>query len=201
MPAPATATGLTVIVLAAGRGERFLASGATTHKLDALLDDKPVLWHVLRAVESSGLDWHLVRPTGRTAGMGDSIAMGVRATAGAFGWLVLPGDLPLVRATSLQRVARALEDHAIVVPHHRQRPGHPVGFRREYLESLVGLSGDVGAAAIVRACRQHGEVLDLPLSDAGIACDIDSLDDLVHAERLLCARRRRAARDRRASGG
>ncbi|MFT3760976.1 nucleotidyltransferase family protein [Thauera sp.] len=175
----------TVIVLAAGRGERFLASGGVVHKLDTLLEGESVLEHVLGAVKASGLPWHLVRPAGGTAGMGDSIALGVKATAIAAGWLILPGDLPLIRAESLRHVALALNEHPVVVPHHRYRRGHPVGFRRECLAALRTLTGDAGAASVVRTYRDRGRVLDLSLDDPGIAFDVDSLDDLREAERLL----------------
>lgn len=174
-----------VVILAAGRGERFLASGGATHKLDADLGGKSVLEHVIQAVQASGLAWHLVRPEGGTSGMGESIAQGVRATAGAGGWLILPGDLPLVRADSLRRVALALAGHPVVVPHYLYQRGHPVGFRRECFAALTRLQGDSGAAAVVRAHRNFGRVLDLSLDDPGIALDVDSLDDLREAERFL----------------
>jgi molybdenum cofactor cytidylyltransferase len=176
-----------VIVLAAGRGERFLASGGAVHKLDAMLDGQPVLQHVMHAVQASGLDSHLVRPEGGTAGMGDSIALGVKVCADADGWLILPGDLPLVRADSLRRVALALADHEVVVPHHEGGPGHPVGFRRACFDALAGLSGDAGAASIVRARRKEGKVRDLQLDDPGIRFDVDTLDDLREAQLRLRA--------------
>jgi molybdenum cofactor cytidylyltransferase len=184
----------TVIILAAGRGERFLASGGMTHKLDAPLCGKPVLDYAVQAARDSGLPWYLARPAAATPGMGDTIAMAVKATAGAPGWLILPGDLPLARPASLARVARALARHAVVVPSWRGRPGHPVGFRRECLPELTRLSGDAGAAAVVRARRLEGGVRDLPLNDSGIVFDVDTVEDLRAAERRLKTRMRRAAR-------
>ncbi|NIY46347.1 nucleotidyltransferase family protein [Cedecea colo] len=183
----------TVIILAAGKGERFLASGTSTHKLNALLNGKPVLWHVLQAVQASGLQWHLVKPEGGTGGMGDSIAMGVRATANASGWLILPADLPLISPASLQHVADTLREKPVVVPYYRKRQGHPVGFRRECVHSLMALSGDMGAREIVRDSRPEGNVLDLSLADVGIVHDIDVLSDLRLARRWLSARARRIA--------
>ena len=53
-----------VIILAAGSGERFLASGAQRHKLDTPLGERTLLEHVIHAVEHAGLAWHLVRPAG-----------------------------------------------------------------------------------------------------------------------------------------
>lgn len=174
-----------VIVLAAGRGERFIASGAATHKLDTLLNGVTVLNHTLAAVNASGLPWHLVRPEGGTGGMGESIAMGVQATSEAAGWLILPGDLPLVRAATLQRVAQALTAQTVVMPRFQQHAGHPVGFGRRYFHALAALVGDVGAAAVVREARASGNVQDLPVNDDGIMRDIDTLADLDLAQGLL----------------
>ncbi len=172
-----------VIILAAGKGERFLASGGTTHKLDALLNGKTVLQHVLDAVSASGLGGHLVRPDGGTPGMGDSIAAGVSALPDADGWLILPGDLPFIRPATLHAVARALLSSSVVVPRYRQQYGHPVAFRHEHRDALCALSGDVGAAAIVRTARASGGVRDLALEDGGIVQDIDTLSDLLTARR------------------
>src|SRR5207244_7055817 len=104
---PDTARGPVVLVLAAGRGERFVASGGTGSKLQARLGDRTVLEHTISAVIASGLPLH-VEDAGH-AGMGDSIAAAVRATPEAGGWLVLPGDLPLVRPLSLRAVVQALQ--------------------------------------------------------------------------------------------
>jgi molybdenum cofactor cytidylyltransferase len=171
-----------VLVLASGRGERFRASGGAGSKLQALLAGRPVLEHTLAAVRASGLPWH-VEDAGHP-GMGDSIAAGVRATAGASGWLVLPGDLPLVRPDSLRAVAAALQRASVVLPFYHGTRGHPVGFAAEHGPALRALSGAEGAAAIVRGATP----LRLELEDEGIVTDIDTVDDLARAERLLAAR-------------
>lgn len=171
-----------VIILAAGRGERFLASGGKTHKLDALLGGQTVLAHVIQAVETANLPWHLVRPEGGTGGMGESISLGVRTTSEASGWLILPGDLPLIQPATLQRVAEGLAEKGIVVPHYQQQAGHPVGFRQEYGEALLGLAGDSGAREIVMRARGQGDVMDLSLADDGVTFDIDTLADLRAAQ-------------------
>src|SRR5690606_25055147 len=154
---------------AAGQGRRFRQSGGTMHKLDALLGGMPVLERVLRTVAASGLDCHVVRPEqgacAALSGMGDSIARGVRATADAAGWLILPGDLPLVRAQSLLRVARELAAQPVVTPLWNGQQGHPVGFRAECFEALTLLRGDIGAASVVRAFRQVGALRELHLDD------------------------------------
>ncbi|MFC5498033.1 NTP transferase domain-containing protein [Caenimonas terrae] len=178
--------GPAVIVLASGRGERFVASGGRGSKLQALLAGKPVLQHTLEAVRDSGLRWH-VEDAGHE-GMGDSIAAGVRATRDAGGWLVLPGDLPLVRAESLRSVAAALASHGVVLPMYQGMQGHPVGFAAHCLQDLLLLSGAQGAALVVRAQRMADRALELELQDPGIVADIDTLPDLARAERLLAGR-------------
>jgi molybdenum cofactor cytidylyltransferase len=174
-----------VLVLASGKGERFVASGGQGSKLQALLAGQPVLEHTLAAVRASGLPFH-VEDAGHP-GMGDSIAAGVRATADAAGWLVLPGDLPLVRPDSLRAVAQALERASVVLPVHAGTRGHPVGFRREHGAALQALAGAEGAASIVK----QAQPLRLDLDDPGIVTDIDTLDDLARAERLLAQAGRR----------
>ncbi len=166
-----------MIVLASGRGERFAASGGTVHKLRAPLEGVPVLERTLAAVRASGLPWHL-EDAGHP-GMGDSIAAAVRATRDAPGWLVLPGDLPLVSPDTLRAVAGAMAAGAVVVPVHAGQRGHPVGFPAGCGEALAALSGPQGAASVMRAQR----VVELPVDDAGCVTDIDTVEDLERAAR------------------
>jgi molybdenum cofactor cytidylyltransferase len=173
----------TVLVLASGRGERFIASGGTGSKLQALLGGKPVLERTLEAVRASGLPWHL-EDAGHP-GMGDSIAAAVAATRGAYGWLVLPGDLPLVRAGTLLQVAKALEHHVVVLPVYGGQRGHPVGFGVECRDALMGLAGADGAARVVRAYAAMHLTHHLQVDDPGTVADVDTVADLQEAERRL----------------
>lgn len=169
----------TVLVLASGRGERFAASGGSVHKLQALLAGKTVLEHTLDAVRASGLPWHL-EDAGHP-GMGDSIAAAVRATSGAAGWLILPADLPLIQAATLQQVAVALQGQDVVVPVFEGNRGHPVGFGAACGPALLNLKGNQGAAPVVRS---HAAI-ELIVDDIGCVTDIDTLDDLARAQMLL----------------
>lgn len=175
-----------VLVLASGRGERFIASGGQGSKLQARLAGRPLLEWTLDAVKASGLRWHVEQ--GGHAGMGDSIAAAVRATSDAWGWLVLPADLPLVRPDSLLAVADALNHYDVVVPHYRGQRGHPVGFRDVCESALRALSGPHGAQPVVRAQAAVGAAHDMEIDDVGIVTDIDTLADLREAERMLSAR-------------
>ena len=175
----------TVIVLAAGRSERFRAASGGFDKLLAPLHGRAVRDWVLAAVQNSGLPWHVVERS-HTAhlalpGMGDSIACGVAATAQAQGWLVLPADLPLIQPTTLLQVAQALQRHAVVVPTWQGERGHPVGFAASCRDALLALTGDNGARAVV---HRYGAHL-LPVDDAGCVHDVDTPQALEEARQRL----------------
>jgi molybdenum cofactor cytidylyltransferase len=174
-----TAFNPTVLVLASGRGERFKASGGTTHKLQALLAGKTVLQHTLDAVIASGLPWHLEQAA--HPGMGDSIAAAVAATPDAVGWLVLPADLPLIQSSTLLAIAAALKNHDVVLPLFDGQRGHPVGFGAACGGALLQLNGSQGAADIVRT---YG-AFEVVVNDIGVVTDIDTVQDLLRAERML----------------
>jgi molybdenum cofactor cytidylyltransferase len=172
-----------VIVLASGRGERFIAAGGTGAKLKALLAGKPLLDRTLDAVRASGLPWHL-EDAGHP-GMGDSIAAAVRATPDAAGWLILPGDLPLVTPETLRAVAAALAGRVNAVqPQYRGERGHPVGFSAGCRAQLAALEGNLGASSVLRAMRAIDSVTDLVVDDVGIVTDIDTPAALAQAEAL-----------------
>ena len=182
----------TVVVLAAGRSERF---GAGRHKLAQPLGASSVLAQTLaRAIAShlrtvvvttaafvdvarssvAARDVVVLPDAGATLGMGASIAAGVRASPESSGWLILPGDMPLVQSTTLLAVARALDHHAVAYAQHGGRRGHPVGFAAELYPELTELSGDEGARRII--ARYPAFAVDV--DDAGSLVDIDTAEDL-----------------------
>ena len=176
-----------VIVLAAGRGERFLASGGTVHKLNALLAEKPVIDHVLDAVRASGLPFYLVEADVLRPGMGDSIAAGVRANPEASGWMILPADLPLIRSETLRTIALA-PPASVTVPMYGEQRGHPIRFGRACFQRLADLKGHSGAATVLRAEEAINSVAFIALDDIGTVTDVDTLEDLKRAHDLLISR-------------
>lgn len=178
-----------VIVLAAGRGERFAASGGTTHKLQAMLAGKRVIDHVLDAVKASGLAYHVVDADPSCPGMGDSIAAGVKATPSATAWLILPADLPLISASTLRTIAFA-PPCAVTVPMVQGQRGHPVRFGLECTSDLLKLQGNQGAAQLIRGQNAIYSIAIIDVDDEGCVLDVDTLDDLARAEAVLVSRKR-----------
>jgi molybdenum cofactor cytidylyltransferase len=186
----------TVIVLAAGRGARFLGAD---HKLVQSLGTGTVLGTTLRHVIVSGLPMVVVTtdaladlarrsvaardvvllpevgsPDAGPLGMGYSIATGVSARPDASGWLVLSADTPMVQPATLQALARHLHDHPIVYAQYKGRRGHPVGFDAELYSELVVLTGDDGARRLVGRYPAIGVEVD----DPGVLIDVDTEADL-----------------------
>ena len=176
-----------VIVLAAGQGERFAASGGTTHKLQALLAGKTVMAHTLAAVQASGLAFYVVTSDPSRPGMGDSIAAGVRATPDAACWLILPADLPLITAETLRQIAFAVTS-AVTVPCYQGQRGHPVRFDAICKEKLLNFEGNQGAAQLIHEQAAINLVVEIEVADIGVVTDVDTLADLERADALLKAR-------------
>ena len=194
-----------IVVLAAGRGSRFLGA---QHKLlqplagasvvgktiaNAVATRLPVL-----VVTTLGLAAEVSRWIGRRdmvllpevgsaasepLGMGYSIAAGVAARSHAPGWLLLPADMPLLRPASMLAVAAAIEHQPVAYAQHRGRRGHPVGFAAELFSELARLAGDEGARRVIARFPSQSVELD----DPGVLQDIDTLADLELLQRAVAA--------------
>ena len=185
-----------VIVLAAGRGSRFLGAD---HKLAQRLGSATVFATTLRHAVATQLPVVVVTtqvfadvarrsvaardvivlpevgtPGQEALGMGYSISSGVSAIPDAGGWLILPGDMPMVRSDTMLEVSRELAHHAVVFAQHKGVRGHPVGFSAELYSELVALRGDEGARRLVARYPAIGVEVD----DPGVLIDVDTEADL-----------------------
>ena len=92
---------------------------------------------------------------------------------------MMPGDMPLVRPSTLTAVASALQTHPVAYAQHAGRRGHPVGFSAELFTDLVMLQGDEGARRLV--ARYPSQAVDV--DDAGALIDLDTVEDFAAAQR------------------
>lgn len=186
------------IVLAAGRGRRFVAAGGAPFKQSqALHGTRSVVEHVCDLYAASGLTvvcalhpalrdigrqlaaagHRVVRVADADHGMGHSLAAAVAAAPSQVGWLVGLADMPRIRPATIRAVAEALGAGApLCAPFHEGRRGHPVGFSEEFGPALRALAGDEGARSILRANEQR--LRRIEVDDPGVAMDIDVPDDL-----------------------
>ncbi|MDD3650439.1 nucleotidyltransferase family protein [Immundisolibacter sp.] len=180
------------ILLAAGAGTRFGGD-----KLLAPLHGRPLVLHALAALQTA-VDGVIaaVRPGDDALrailhaagarvvicpqaadGMGHSLACAARQVPAGHQGLVALGDMPAIQPGTMRRVREALEaGAAIAVPVYCGRRGHPVGFAAQVVPALTALGGDQGARALL--LQHRGEVLEVPVDDAGIVADVDTPADL-----------------------
>lgn len=111
------------------------------------------------------------------AGMGHSLAAGVRATPDAAGWVVALADMPFIATGSHRAVAARLRAGASLTASEFQgRRGHPVGFGGRWFEQLAAMTGDQGGKAILQAHLQ--ELVLCRVDDPGVLRDVDRPEDL-----------------------
>ncbi len=194
-----------VIVLAAGSSSRYEGE---RHKLIEPLGGATVLGlTILHAIESrlpvvvvttaalaveasrwvARRDLVLLPEVGTAGagplGIGYSIAAGVAARPNAPGWLILPGDMPLVRSTTLRAVADAIDQHPVAYAQYHGRRGHPVGFAAELYSELTQLAGDEGARRVISRYPS----VEVEVDDPFVLEDIDTRADLDAMRSALAA--------------
>lgn len=179
------------ILLAGGRSSRFGANKLSA----ALVADTPIgllsAQHLAEALDEFCVvaphdntqtaklfaDYPVRVCTESSKGIGHSIAHGVRQFPQADGWLIALADMPSIRVETIKSVINALHRRQdIIRPRYRGSAGHPVGFGADYYAELIALTGDEGAAGVIRnnsaACRY------IDVDDAGILLDIDRPEDI-----------------------
>lgn len=116
-------------------------------------------------------------------GMGSTLADAVRAmvqtTPEVENLIVALGDMPFIHPTTYGAIRTALiEGASLVRPRYQGIPGHPVGFRGDWFESLMMLSGDSAARELIASCQDQVTMVDV--EDRGSIADIDTPQDLAH---------------------
>ena len=183
----------TAILLAAGASSRFgtdkllhpLADGepigvrAARNLIDAVPDTLAVVRQGDRDLIGAFTDLGLrvIENPWTDRGMGTSLALGVKASSEADGWLIALADMPWVQPITIGALADELRNGAsLVAPAHDGRRGHPVGFAARWRTQLEALTGDQGARNLLVA--HASELLLQPTNDLGILLDVDTRADL-----------------------
>lgn len=185
------------ILLAAGSGRRFDATGARNKLLQTLPGGDtvvaasarsllaalpkviavvgPVDTGVAAQLEALGCEVTVCPDAG--TGMGASLAHAIsHSCPTADAWLIALGDMPHVRPSTHAALAAALAAGAdIAAPVTEGRRGNPVAFSHRHLPALLALDGDEGARRIVKS----GRVTEVEVGDLGIFSDVDTPADLL----------------------
>lgn len=184
------------ILLAAGQGKRFDATGLKHKLLQSLSTGQSVVHASAACLQSALPDCFAVVGSQTSAvqhalqalsfpavtcddaelGMAHSLRTGLlHLPVEADAFIIALADMPFVRGDSIRAIAKQLAAGAgIVVPVFNGQRGNPVGFAKEYRQVLLELRGDRGA----RQLLQNLPVTELPLDDPGILRDVDFPEDL-----------------------
>ena len=191
-----------------------LAAGGATRvgrpKQLAELDGRPLLAHVLAAVDDAPVDRVVVALGGAADAVLDRVELGRAEPLVVEGWtagmghvlastlaqagddwaavVVLLGDQPLVPAGAVARVVEAWRAGAgpMVTATYDGRPGHPKLFDRRLLPDLLRLTGDTGARDLLAA--HPDRVHRVEVGDLGSDTDVDVEADLDRVGALLTRR-------------
>ena len=189
------------VVTAAGSAERFGGK-----KLLAPIDGEPLLDHTIRSLLEGGVSEVIVVVTAEarrelardvnamndprvrpvenpdpSRGMFSSIQVGA-ATATGDALVVLPGDMPYVKAETVRAVlAKFRERAAIVSPRYRGKRGHPVVMPLSLRNEIAATAPTANLHEVIK--RHQDERVDLEVEDAGVVRDVDTPADLARQER------------------
>jgi molybdenum cofactor cytidylyltransferase len=189
----------TILILAAGSRRRF---GAQGQRLAQALGRRTVLGTTIRHAVATGWpvgvvlcaplvplvtawvatrDLVVLDDDASARGIGHAISAGVSAHAAASGWLLMPGDMPLVRPSSMRAVGRALEHHPAACAQHLGRHGYPQAFAAELFSELVTLPAEEGGRRLL--ARYPAAAVDV--DDPGVLIDVEGDDHLAAVRAAL----------------
>lgn len=184
---------LTIALLAAGGATRFGGG-----KLDADCAGKPLGRWALEAALALPHD-RLVVVVGDPApefargcellvneraaeGLGTSVALAARWAAGSDALLIMLADMPLISSRTLRQLAAGKGPAAVAYP--GGRPGTPACFPAALFPALEALSGDSGAAQVLRGL-QNVTLVEAPADELR---DVDRPEDLADVAATLRSR-------------
>ena len=146
-------------VLASGMPLLLIAPDEQAHAALSLLPHQDVLAVPMPRAGQSHSDW-LVR----------NVASGVMHRPQSPGWLLLPADMPMLQASTLQSLASGLERGPIAYPCYRHRRGHPVAMSSELFSELVRMECEQD----LRRLAARYPSVDIDVEDPGVHMTMDA---------------------------
>lgn len=202
-PAPAAASSVHVVLLAAGRSSRM----GGPNKLLAQFHGEPLVRRVAESALASeavgvtvvtghqtervhaaldGLDVSFAANPDFASGLASSLKAGIAAIPeGAAGALILLADMPQIEAADLDRLIDAFRHaggRAIVRATHNGKRGNPVILPRAVFDEVARIDGDTGARHIIEA--GIADVLDVELGRSA-SLDVDTPEAMADAGGVL----------------
>ncbi len=127
-------------------------------------------------LDRCGAPW--VRNDRFPEGMYASVQTGVRSLPpDVTGFFLMPGDMPLVRASTLVRLIAEWDARpgGILYPCHEARRGHPPLIGSEYVAELLREAPPGGLRDLL--ARHAADARNIEVSDPGILADLDTAEE------------------------
>ena len=94
--------------------------------------------------------------------------------------LVLPGDMPYVRAETVRAViAEWTNKRGIVSPRYKGKRGHPVALPIAFRDEIVATPSSSNLHEVIK--KHLDQRVDLDVDDPGVGRDVDRPEDLASA--------------------
>jgi molybdenum cofactor cytidylyltransferase len=188
---------IAAVVLAAGQSRRM----GPSNKLLSEIDGKPMVAHVMAAVEASRAgpvivvtghqdaavraaladhDVTFIRNPDYDAGLSTSLAAGLAALPGDIdGAVVCLGDMPKIDPALIDRLIDAFDPdmgRAICLPTHQGKRGNPVLWAARFFPEMQIVEGDVGARHLI---GEHSDMVhEVECDDDSVLIDVDTPEAL-----------------------
>ena len=85
------------------------------------------------------------------------------------------GDMPMVSPDIYNQLIKSKDKKEIIVPTYKGQQGNPVLFDKSMKETVMNITGDVGAKKILEL--NEDKILNLEINDQNITKGFNTLDD------------------------
>jgi probable selenium-dependent hydroxylase accessory protein YqeC len=188
------------VVMASGYSRRFGEEDKLLKKIRGV----PVVEHLFKTLEKLPLEnivvvgrnpevkrlcskygYNYIENTKAHLGQSESIKAGLKVTSGE-GTIFLTGDQPLIKEESLLKLLQTFQEEELITrPVSERVPSSPVIFPGRNKRDLMNLTGDMGGREVI---RKAGRIAEVEFSGKDEFMDIDTVEDLLRAERIMVER-------------
>ena len=110
------------------------------------------------------------------SGMASSIKTGIdNLSEKTEAFFICLGDMPMVNHDIYNQLIKSKDNNEIIVPTYKGQQGNPVLFDKSMKETVMDITGDVGAKKILELNKD--KILNLEINDQGITKSFDTQDN------------------------
>ena len=185
---------ISAILLAAGQSKRMVGENKLVKKIQGI----PLIKHSVKNILASSVD-ELIIVLGYQkeiieklidknnkikcvfnkdfeSGMASSIKIGIdNLSDKTEAFFICLGDMPMVNHDIYNQLIKSKDNKEIIVPTYKEQQGNPVLFDKSMKETVMNITGDVGAKKILELNKD--KILKLEINDQSIVKGFNTQDD------------------------